>query len=86
MTAAMQDLRDEQLAHPEVFRRPTPREHRIAAGLFVGFALFFVLLHIVLSGWWFRWVILGLAVWSLLYSLRHWADARAAARGDGRNG
>ena len=73
-------MRDEQLAHPEVFRGPTPREHRIAAGLFVGFAVFFVLLYVVLSGWWFRWVILGLAVWSLVYGLRHWADARAAGR------
>ena len=80
MTPAMQDLRDEQLSHPEVFRGPTAREHRIAAALFVGFAVFFLLLHVVLSGWWFRWVILGLAVWSLLYGLRHWSDARTAGR------
>ena len=81
----MQEQRDE-LAHPEVFRGPTPREHRIAAALFVGFAVFFVLLYVVLSGWWFRWVILGLGVWSFVYGLRHWADARAAARHGGRNG
>ena len=37
---------------------------RIAAALFVGFAIFFVLLYVVLSGWWFRWVILVLGVWS----------------------
>ena len=80
MSAAMQDLRDDQPGDPAVFRAPTPREHRIAAGLFVGFAVFFLLLHVVLSGWWFRWVILGLAVWSLLYGLRHWADARSAGR------
>jgi len=76
----MNDAEHEELAHPELFRRPTPREHRIAAGLFVGFALFFVMLYIVLSGWWFRWVILGLGVWSFLYALRQWADARTAGR------
>ncbi|MEA2708861.1 MAG: hypothetical protein QOF78_1462 [Phycisphaerales bacterium] len=74
----------EEIAHREVFRGPTPREHRIAAALFVGFAVFFVLLYVVLSGWWFRWVILGLGVWSFVYGLRHWMDARAAAR-DGRH-
>jgi hypothetical protein len=81
-----QEQRDpDGLGHPEVFRGPTPREHRIAAGLFVGFAVFFVLLYVVLGGWWFRWVILALGVWSFVYGLRHWADARAARR-DGRNG
>jgi hypothetical protein len=73
------DDADRELAHPDLFREPTAREHRIAAALFVGFAVFFVLLHVVLSGWWFRWVILGLAVWSFVYGLRHWADARRAA-------
>lgn len=81
----MEELDRDHLAHPEVFRGPTPREHRIAAGLFVGFAVFFVLLYVVLSGWWFRWVILGLGVWSLVYGLRHWADARAAGRDAGRH-
>jgi hypothetical protein len=74
------DIHPYEVAHPEVFRGPTPREHRIAAGLFVAFAIFFVMLYVVLSGWWFRWVILALAVWSLVYGLRHWADARAAGR------
>ena len=74
------DIHPYEIAHPEIFRPPTRREHRIAAGLFVGFAVFFVLLYIVLSGWWFRWVILGLGVWSLVHGLRHWADARAAGR------
>ena len=78
--SAMDELDRDQIAHPEVFRGPTPREHRIAAALFVGFAVFFVMLCVVLSGWWFRWVILGMAVWSLVYGLRHWADARAAGR------
>jgi uncharacterized membrane protein len=76
----MDDPRDNQIAHPEVFRGPTPREHRIAAGLFIGFGVFFAMLFVVLSGWWFRWVILGLAVYSLVYALRHWSDARAAHR------
>lgn len=70
-----------ELAHPEVFRGPTPREHRIAAALFVGFGLFFAMSYVVLSGWWFRWVILGLGVWSVVIGLRHWRDARAAGRG-----
>ena len=76
----MQHEQPDELAHPELFRRPTAREHRIAAGLFVGFAIFFVMLYVVLSGWWFRWVILGLGVWSFLYALRQWADARGAGR------
>ena len=67
---------DTSIAHPDVFRGPTPREHRIAAGLFFGFAVFFVLLFIVLSGWWFRWVILALAGYSFLEGVRHWRDAR----------
>jgi len=75
----MKPEQQEELAHPDLFREPTPREHRIAAGLFVGFAIFFVMLYVVLSGWWFRWVILGLGVWSFLYALRQWADARAGA-------
>jgi hypothetical protein len=62
------------------FREPTVREHRIAAGLFVAFAVFFALLFVVQAGWWFRWVLLGLAAWSLLYGLGH---ARDAWRGGG---
>jgi hypothetical protein len=57
------------------FREPTVREHRIAAGLFVGFAVFFAMLFVVQAGWWFRWVVLGLAAWSLLYGLSHARDA-----------
>lgn len=56
------------------FRQPTPREHRIAALLFVGFGLFFAMLFVVLVGWWFRWVILVLAVISVLYGLAHARD------------
>ena len=70
------DEQSHELAHPEVFRGPTPREHRIAAGLFVGFGVFFVLLFFVLSGWWFRWIILMLAAYSIWDGVRHWFDAR----------
>src|SRR5205823_4376194 len=58
------------------FRAPTRREHWIAAALFVGFGLFFLLLFMVLVGWWFRWVILGLALISVVYALGHAADAK----------
>ena len=64
-------------ANPEWFREPTPREHWIAAWLFVGFGVFFVLLFVVTYGFWFRWVTLGLAGWSVLYALGH---ARRALR------
>jgi hypothetical protein len=57
------------------FREPTAREHRIAAGLFIGFAVFFTMLFVVQAGWWFRWVVLGLAACSLLYGLGHARDA-----------
>ena len=71
-------------ADGEWFRGPTPREHRIAAALFVGFGVFFVMLYVVLAGWWFRWVILALAVWSVVVGVQHWRDARGGAAG--RNG
>jgi hypothetical protein len=58
-------------ASHEWFREPTPREHRIGAGLFISFGVFFLLLFFLQSGWWFRWVILVLAVFSLLRGLRH---------------
>ena len=60
----------------EWFREPSPREHRIAAWLFIGFAVAFVLLFFVLRGWWFRYAILGLAVYSFLYGWRHARDLR----------
>ena len=66
----------EPLANPEWFRQPTVREHRIAAVLFIGFGIFFVLLFIVLTGWWFCWVILLLALISVLYGLGHARDLR----------
>jgi hypothetical protein len=56
------------------FREPTPREHRIAAALFVGFGIFFILLFKVLLGWWFRWVILSLGFISILHGLNHARD------------
>lgn len=56
---------------PDDFRPPTLREHRIAAALFFGFALFFVILFVVMAGWWYRWVVLALAVISVLYASSH---------------
>jgi hypothetical protein len=73
----MEDLRDSQQGDPNWFRGPNPRERRIAAALFVGFGLFFVALFVVLSGWWFRWVILVLAGYSILEGLRHLRGIRS---------
>ena len=70
----------QQQANPEWFREPTPREHWIAAALFVGFGVFFVLLFFVTYGFWFRWVTLGLGFYSVLHGLRHARDARGAPR------
>jgi fatty acid desaturase len=67
-----------EAADPEWFREPTPREHRMAAALFVAFGIFFALLFVVLSGWWFRWVILGLGVLSTLHGFWHAAASRRA--------
>jgi hypothetical protein len=55
---------------PEWFRAPTSRERRIAAALFVGFGLFFFALFAVLSGWWFRWVVLVLGGYSIVAGVR----------------
>ena len=67
-------------ANPEWFREPTPREHWIAAALFVGFGVFFVLLFFVTYGFWFRWVTLGLGLYSVVHGLRHARDAGRAPR------
>ena len=61
----------DELSDPNWFRAPNPRERRIAAALFIGFGLFFIALFVVLSGWWFRWVILTLGGYSILEGLRH---------------
>jgi hypothetical protein len=71
---------DEETAHPEWFRAPARREHWIAAGLFVGFGIFFLLLFVVNRGWWFRWIILVLAVASIWHGLRHALHAGKARR------
>lgn len=63
-------------ADPQWFRPPSRRERWTAAGLFVAFGVFFVLLFLVTAGFWFRWVTLGLGLYSILHGLRH---ARAAA-------
>ena len=67
-----------EAAHPDWFREPSRREHRIAAALFVGFGVFFVCLFWVQRHWWFRWVILGLALFSAWHGVRHALDARHA--------
>lgn len=74
MPDAPDDIPEE--ADPQWFRPATAREHWIGAGLFFAFGVFFVLLFIVTAGWWFRWVTLGLGVYSVVYALRHVADAR----------
>ncbi|MGH7213403.1 MAG: hypothetical protein ACREIT_01280 [Tepidisphaeraceae bacterium] len=63
------------------FRQPTPREHRIAAGLFAGFGVFFVLLFPVLAGLRFRWVMLGLGAISLGRATYHAIASRRAGAG-----
>jgi hypothetical protein len=66
---------DPELSDPEWFREPSSREHKIAAGLFGGFGIFFILLFLAERGWGFRWVILGLAVISIWKALWHWTGA-----------
>ncbi len=56
------------------FREPTRREHGMAAALFVFFGIFFLALFIVVAGWWFRWVIAGLGVYSILHGAGHARD------------
>ena len=73
---------DPNVADPHWFREPSRREHWFAAGLFVAFGVFFVLFFVVTDGFWFRWVTLGLGLYSVLHGLRH---ARSAA-GAGRSG
>ena len=67
--------REEEIKSPW-FREPSGRERLIATGLFCGFGLFFSALAWVQRGWWFSWVILGLAAVSLCYAghhvWRHW--------------
>ena len=64
----------------EWFREPTRREHWIAAALFCGFGLFFVALFVVLEGWWFRWIVLVLGLYSIVHAFGHARDARHAKR------
>jgi hypothetical protein len=66
----------------EWFRPPTRREHRIAAALFVGFGLFFVALFLVTAGFWFRWVVLTLGLYSILHGVRHARDAQRVPDAD----
>lgn len=66
----------DQAAHTDWFRAPSRREHWLAAALFVGFGVFFIVLFFVNRGWWFRWVTLGLGLISIWRGMRHVLDAR----------
>ena len=70
-----------EVANPQWFREPTRKEHWLAAALFVAFGVFFVLLFVVTAGFWFRWVTLGLGLYSILHGLRHALDARRRSAG-----
>jgi len=74
------DVPEPSQTEPEWFREPTPREHWIAAWLFVGFGVFFVLLFFVTYGFWFRWVTLALGGYSVVHGFNHARDARRARR------
>ena len=80
MTTDHPDRAQREAADPQWFREPSRREHWLAAGLFIAFGAFFVLLFVVTAGWWFRWVTLGLGVYSVIYGLGHARDA-VRARG-----
>ena len=70
------DISSDQIDDPQWFRPPSRREHRIAAGLFIGFGIFFAMLFVVLWGWWFRWVVLILGAISIVHGVRHAIDSR----------
>ena len=70
------DRNQPEAADPEWFRAPTRRERWIAAGLFIGFGVFFVVWFFVIAGWWFRWVILVLGAYSILEGIRHLRGVR----------
>lgn len=72
----LDDDQGREVADPDWFREPNPRERRIAAALFAGFGVFFVMLFLLHRGWWFRWVIFGLGLISLLNALRHLRSTR----------
>ena len=65
------DAQSPESADADWFRPPTRRERWIAAGLFLGFGAFFFAYSFVWTGSWFRWAILGLGVWSVIYALGH---------------
>jgi hypothetical protein len=65
------NILNDPITNPDSFREATQREHRIAAALFIGFGIFFAMLFMVWVDSWFRWVVLSLAVISVLYGLAH---------------
>jgi hypothetical protein len=58
-------------SNPNELRAPTPREHRLAAWLFGGFAVFFVACALFLSGSWFQWLFLVLGLFALVRATWH---------------
>lgn len=75
MPMADESLEQEPAGDERWFRQPTRREHLIAAPLFVGFGIFFIMLFSLQAGWWFRWVLLMLGIISILRGLSHVVDA-----------
>jgi VIT1/CCC1 family predicted Fe2+/Mn2+ transporter len=71
MTDMIQNSGQSGVDEAQWFRPPTRRERVIAAGLFFGFGAFFFVFSFVWRGSWFRWVIVGLGVWSVVYALGH---------------
>ena len=74
MNAMADDVPENQST--DWFRPPTRRERVIAAALFFGFGVFFFLLSVIWRGLWFRWIVIGLGVWSVVYALGHLRQAR----------
>jgi|SRR5438552_2797584 len=73
--AQLSTSKEEEIESPW-FREPSRRERRIAAGLFVGFGVFFLALAWVQRGWWFAWVILALGAVSLWYAGWQWWNSQ----------
>src|SRR5882672_12821810 len=73
--AQLSTSEEEEIESPW-FRGPSRRERKIAAGLFVGFGIFFLALAWVQRGWWFAWVIFGLAGVSVWYAGHQWLRGR----------
>jgi len=76
---------EENVEESPWFREPSRRERKIAAGLFVGFGIFFFGLAWVQRGWWFAWVILGLGGISIWYAGYQWRRGRGNPNAETRS-